>query len=417
MRFGAEITRSFLKLSPDLFNFSQALSPVFYNEIRSYYQSGDHNLAYRRLIDAALDTRQPAIFRELLAYADWLDAHTGAGHTPEATRKALAVLEHIEAAGMAKVPQNVGGQLLSVEGLGKRYANSAFALRDVSFSLESGEIIGLVGENGNGKTTLLRLLAHELRPDTGTLRYPFVRDADDDYDLKTRLVYIEQRIPRWWGSLMDNLQFTLAHYGLNGEENRLWAELMLARLGLRAFRNHTWNRLSSGYRTRFELAKTLLRQPRILLLDEPLANLDIISQQTILQDLRYLARSPVAPFGMLLSSQHIYEVEKVSDRIIFLKQGTPQYTAADPAEQGAGMLATPATALIYELETEAPKEALAAAFRSLELDGIQFNGGVYILKFGASVAPSSVLRAIADAEIPLRYLRDISASSRRFFID
>lgn len=392
---------------------------MFYDEIRSYYRSGDHGLAYRRLIDAALDTRKPAVFRELLTYADWLETHPGPEQVPETAAKALLLLDRIEAAGMASETESRVTQLLGVHALSKQYANSAFALRDVSFGLEAGEIIGLVGENGNGKTTLLRLLARELRPDSGLIEYPFVRNTGDDYDLKTRLVYIEQRIPRWRGSLMDNLQFTLAHYGMRGEDNRLLAEVMLARLGLRAFRNHTWNRLSSGYRTRFELAKTLLRQPRILLLDEPLANLDIISQQTILQDLRYLARSPVAPFGMLLSSQHIYEVEKVSDRIIFLRQGAPQYTDAAPATTGAAAPDQPqdAAALIYELEAAIEKDTLIAAFKGLDLSGIQYNGGVFILRFGGGTTGPQVLRALADARIPLRYLRDISASSRRFFLD
>lgn len=389
---------------------------MFYNEIRSYYNSGDHNLAYRRLTDAALDTGKVEIFREFLAYADWLDAHSGAEHSAEAATRALIVLEDIEAAGMAVKPLPAEA-LLDVEGLGKRYSNSAFSLRDVSFGLQTREIIGLVGENGNGKTTLLRLLAHELRPDAGTVRYPFALETEDDYDLKTRLVYIEQRIPRWWGSLMDNLQFTLAHYGMHGEENLLRAEMMIARLGLRPFRYHTWNRLSSGYRTRFELAKTLLRQPRILLLDEPLANLDIIAQQTILQDLRYMARSPVAPFGMLLSSQHIYEVEKVSDRIIFLKHGVPQYTGATRTAETSAEKPEERPGLVFELETDSPKDALSAAFSGLDLDGVHFNGGVYILKFAPAVTQPAVFRAIADAALPVRYLRDISASSRRFFLD
>ena len=352
----------------------------------------------------------------MLAYADWLDTDASAQAPTTVAAKALELLTQIEAAGPAKQAQPVNTQLLSVTDLSKRYASGRFSLSGVNLELDAGGIIGLVGENGNGKTTLLRLLATELKPDSGTIRYPFIRDAEDEYDLRTRLVYIEQRIPQWWGSLMDNLQFTLAHYGLKGEDNLLWAEMMIARLGLRPFRQLTWNRLSSGYRTRFELAKTLLRQPRILLLDEPLANLDILSQQTILQDLRYMARSAVAPFGMLLSSQHIYEVEKVSDRIIFLKDGKPQYSAPADAEAVEAAVASGAP-LIYELEALCTREALAAAFSRLIVQGISFNGGVFIVQFAPGMAEGDVLRALADADIPLQYLRNISASSRRFFLN
>ncbi len=389
---------------------------MLHQEVRAHYAAGDYALAHRRLLDAALDTRRPAIFREVLSYADWLDAHPDAAQTVEAADKAMTLLDKIETAGAASAGQNAGAHLLSITNLGKRYEQGNFSLQDVNLELDAGGIIGLVGENGNGKTTLLRLIATELKPDTGAIRYPFIRDAEDDYDLRTRLVYIEQRIPRWYGSLMDNLQFTLAHYGLHGEGNLLWAELMIARLGLRPFRKLTWNRLSSGYRTRFELAKTLLRQPRILLLDEPLANLDILSQQTILQDLRYMARSAVAPFGMLLSSQHIYEVEKVSDRIIFLKAGKPQYSA--PADAAAVEAAVAAGApLMYELEAPCSRDALAAAFGGLKVEGISFNGGVFIVQFAGGTGEGDVLRALADAGIPLQYLRNISASSRRFFLN
>lgn len=389
---------------------------MVHQEVRTHYAEGDYNLAYRRLLDAALDTGQAAIFRQVLGYADWIDAHPDAAQSTKAADKALVILDAIQAAGISMRQDSAAAHLLSVSDLGKRYASGRFSLSGVSLELQAGGIIGLVGENGNGKTTLLRLLATELKPDSGTIRYPFIRDAEDEYDLRTQLVYIEQRIPRWWGSLMDNLQFTLAHYGLHGEENLLRAELMIARLGLRPFRQLSWNRLSSGYRTRFELAKTLLRQPRILLLDEPLANLDILSQQTILQDLRLMARSSVTPFGMLLSSQHIYEVEKVSDRIIFLRDGKPQYSApADAAATEAAV--TEGAALIYELETLATKDALSAAFSRLNVQGMSFNGGVFIVQFASGTSEGDVLRALADAGVPLQYLRNISASSRRFFLN
>ncbi len=391
---------------------------MIHAEIRRHYAAGDDDLAYRRLIDAALDTGQPAIFRQVLAYADWLDAQQDPSPAGALARdKALALLGQIEAAGSPSPKAKSGNALLlSVSGVGKRYEKGSFALSGVSLELHEGGIIGLVGENGNGKTTLLRLLAAELKPDSGTIGYPFVRNADDAYDLRSRLAYVEQRIPRWWGSLMDNLQFTLAHYGLHGEDNRLRAEMMIARLGLRPFRELSWASLSSGYRTRFELARTLLRQPRILLLDEPLANLDIRSQQTILQDLRFMARSAVSPFGMLLSSQHIYEVEKVSDRIIFLKDGKPQYSgSADLAATEAASAG--GSALMFELEANCSRDVLAAAFAGLRLDGLSFNGGVFILRFAPGTAESAVLRALADADIPLQYLRNISASSRRFFLN
>ena len=95
--------------------------------------------------------------------------------------------------------------------------------------------------------------------------------------------------------MLENLQFAAVTYGYKPEENELVVELTIARLGLRKFRNHSWKSLSSGYKMRFELARMLLRKPKILLIDEPLANVDIIAQQTVLEDFMSIAKSPFRP--------------------------------------------------------------------------------------------------------------------------
>lgn len=142
----------------------------------------------------------------------------------------------------------------------------------------------MVGENGNGKTTLLRILAKEISYNEGELNYSFNQIPKNDYDLRTKLVYIPQRTAKWYGSLKDNLKFVLSNYGISSEENETRVLMMIARLGLWNYKHLKWSELSSGYKMRFELARTLLRKPELLLLDEPLANLDVLAQQVILED-------------------------------------------------------------------------------------------------------------------------------------
>jgi ABC-2 type transport system ATP-binding protein len=209
---------------------------------------------------------------------------------------------------------------------------------------------------------------------------------------------------------MDNLQFTSAHYGFKGKENFLWTEMICARMGLRAFRTYTWNRISSGYKMRFELAKTLLKKPEILLLDEPLANLDVLAQQVILEDLRFLAQSERMPLGIILSSQQLYEVEKVSGQVIFLKQGKPKYQLIDSKSVDNGSVQ-----LVLELESSASREMLQKIFEPLSLTNLSFNGGVYLLYFKEEISMSDVIIKLGESQIPVKYLRDISSSSRRFF--
>ena len=207
----------------------------------------------------------------------------------------------------------------------------------------------MVGENGNGKTTLLRILARDLSYDSGVVKYYFTERPKNDYDLRTKLIYIPQRTEKWYGSLKDNLKFTLSSYGIPAEENELRTLLMIARLGLWQYQHLDWNALSSGYKMRFELARTLLRQPEILLLDEPLGNLDVLAQQVILEDLKMIANSVNHPIALILSSQQLFEVEKISDKVIFLRNG--QYT--DNAEATATEEAMP---LIVEIDTTNTRE-------------------------------------------------------------
>jgi len=383
------------------------MNPIFESrlqEVAQHYQSGDYHLGLRRMLDAALETRSPEIFEKTLAFCQLTEDKNDESVTPQA----LDLLTHISRAGVSVTGQR-SGSVVSVKGISKQYRSGKFKLSAVDLDLKASDIVGLVGENGNGKTTLLRIMAGELHPDKGEITYAFSKPVKNNYERRTRLAFVQQRIPRWWGTLTDNLNFAARHYGLMGRENELWVEMIIARLGLRQFRQHSWNSLSSGYRTRFELARTLLRSPEILLLDEPLANLDIISQQTILHDLRFLAQSQSQPMAIVLSSQQIYEVEKISDRIVFLKQGEPIY-------QNLKVTDTTADALtIFEIETTATRDELLAAFALLAVQQIQFNGGVYIASFGGVVTASAVMNSLAAQSFEVSYFRNISQSSRRFF--
>lgn len=391
------------------------MNPLFeahLQEVHAYFQSGDTTLGLRRLTDCAIETQNPEIFRDILGYYEWLEDTNNIDEAVN-TSRAFDLLDKIRKVGIS-ITERPAEKILSVNNVGKTYRKSGFKIKDLVFGLHEKQIVGLVGENGNGKTTLLRLLAAELLPDAGNIEYHFAQKHKEQYELKTKLIYIEQRIPRWHGTLMDNLRFVLPFYGIKGDDAHLWADIIIARLGLRPYRHLTWNRISSGYRTRFELAKTLLRQPKILLLDEPLANLDIVSQQTILQDLKFMANSITMPFGMILSSQHIYEVEKVSNNIIFIKNGEPQYQDNTPVE---AKQTSEKTSLIIELEINANRDALSAAFVSLPLQKIQYNGGVYLLHFDEGTKISAVLTALASKQLEPTYFRNISQSSRRFFIN
>lgn len=371
--------------------------------VKDCFEHGDHSLGLRRLIDCVMDTNDLKIQQSLL---DLLDAYESSNEIDPSNLDAL-----IQKLIQYKYPDNTASHisLLEVKDLAKQYQSSQFKISPISFTLKYGEVVGLVGENGNGKTSLLRLLCKDLEQDGGSIKYAAEQNSKSLFELRSRLIYIPQRVPRWYGSLMDNLHFTLSSYGITGEENLMRAELIIARLGLRPFKKHTWNSISSGYRTRFELAKSLLRKPELMLLDEPLSNLDIISQQTILQDLKYMSESTSHPFGLVLSSQQLYEVEKISDLVIFLRQGEAQYQYKNQDLQEG-------QELIFEMEIEESRDAITKAFEPIGISQIQFNGGVYVIHFKAGSNTNDIFTTISEQKLNVNYLRNITQSSRRFFI-
>ena len=374
-------------------------------ETLQYFTQKDIGLAFRKLLDCAADTQQMSIYEKAIALTDWKEKHPAEVET--LIEKATVLLREIADCKVTELPTETA--VLVAEEVRKHYALGRFQLGTISLSIKKGQVYGLVGENGNGKTTLLRILARDLSYDSGVVKYYFTERPKNDYDLRTKLIYIPQRTEKWYGSLKDNLKFTLSSYGIPAEENELRTLLMIARLGLWQYQHLDWNALSSGYKMRFELARTLLRQPEILLLDEPLGNLDVLAQQVILEDLKMIANSVNHPIALILSSQQLFEVEKISDKVIFLRNG--QYR--DNAEATTTEEAMP---LIVEIDTTNTREELMAVFKAFALEKLNYNGGVYVAYFRPNTEYSAVLEALGKAKIDLTYIRNISASTRRFFV-
>lgn len=374
-------------------------------EVFSFFENNDTFLGFRKLLDCVMDTHNMALYKEAIALTDWKEKNPNA--TDEFVQKANEILNKVYSAPIKESVVNT--YVLQADAISKSYGSHKFSLGPVSVNLSKGQVFGLVGENGNGKTTLLRILAKEIAEDSGTLKFNFSSTPKNAYDLRTKLVYIPQRTEKWYGPLLDNLSFVLSNYGVSPEEIETRVLLMVARLGLWNYKHLKWSELSSGYKMRFELARTLLRQPEILLLDEPLANLDILAQQVILEDLKSIANSLSNPIALILSSQQLYEVEKISDEVIFLKNG--KYSALNQSKDKESQ------SLIIEVDTTASREDLTKCLASFSVKKMNYNGGIYVIEFTDETQLSDVLIKIGEYKIPLIYLRDISFSTRRFFVN
>lgn len=379
-----------------------------FEELLNFLKFEDYKILIKRIIDLTLDTEDINYYKKTNDFLIWLDQNDNDNELKK--QKFHSILSDLHSTLILK-PIAEKKILVTATGLEKSYGSASFGLGPIEIELHQGEILGLVGENGNGKTTLLRCICGELYATNGTIEYHF--NSEDQYDLRTKLVYIPQRTDTWFGSMFENLQFTATNYGYKPEENELIVELIIARLGLRKFRNHSWKSLSSGYKMRFELARMLLRKPKILLIDEPLANLDILAQQTVLEDFRAIAKSPFRPIGIVLSSQQLYEVEKTSDQVIFLKQGKQKNLREKHSNQNLTLLQQ---FLVIEFESNLEQNNLGELLKKLELISLQFNGGTFIATFPEKFSVHDFMKLTIEHEIPLQYFRNISNSTRRFFV-
>ncbi len=216
--------------------------------------------------------------------------------------------------------------LFSCTQLNKQYPSGNFTLHDISLHLSPKKITGVVGENGNGKTTLLRIIAGELSADEGDVIYFGEALEQLSWEtIRSRIAYIPQRIPKWHGLLRSNLIFQASIRGIKGPEADFVVGDLIEKLGLEKYADLKWSEISTGYRLRFQLAKMLIGEPDLLVLDEPIANLDINAQEKFLSDLRNIVSEPNRDVSVILSSQQLHEIENVSDSVIFLKKGKMIY--------------------------------------------------------------------------------------------
>ncbi len=282
-----------------------------------------------------------------------------------------------------------------------------FELGPIDLELRTGEITGLVGENGNGKTTLLRQVAGLLDHSTGAKTYPSA--PADPYLIRQTIAWIPQRSARWYGTLLQNLRFVAAVHGITGQANTDRVNYTLHRLGLTRFQNLTWKQLSSGYKLRFELAKMVVWRPRILVLDEPIANLDLQAQQLFLQDLKHLAASPRNPISVILSSQQLHEIEAIADNIIFLKNGKAMFSGA------AASFDQDRSTNVFEIKGEFDRARLESAMGPENVLAIDDTGLILRLTTPRNVTSKEVLKALGQADLEVSYFRDISTSTRKLF--
>src|SRR5438093_2420247 len=210
----------------------------------------------------------------------------------------------------------------AVKGLFRRKYEQTVAVKDVSFVVGPGELVGFLGPNGAGKTTTLKMLAGLLYPTSGSARVlgdvPWERQ--DGYRRQFALL-LGQKNQLWWDlPASESFELNARIYGLSAETMQRTVAEMSELLAVRDKLNVSVRELSLGERTKMELIASLLHQPKVLFLDEPTIGLDVVSQKTVREFLR--EHNAKHKTTILLTSHYMTDIQELCKRVIIIDHGT-----------------------------------------------------------------------------------------------
>jgi ABC-2 type transport system ATP-binding protein len=202
----------------------------------------------------------------------------------------------------------------------RRYKETA-AAKNVSFTVQEGELVGFLGPNGAGKTTVLKMLSGLLFPTSGEARVlgftPWKRQ--NDFKRQFALV-LGQKNQLWWDlPASESLELNRVIYGLDPKQARQTIDELTELLDVRDQLDVMVRELSLGERMKMELIAALLHQPRVLFLDEPTIGLDVVSQKKVREFLRdYTTRRRITT---LLTSHYMQDIEELCERVVIIDHG------------------------------------------------------------------------------------------------
>lgn len=213
--------------------------------------------------------------------------------------------------------------MMQVKNLRYHYKGGPTLLKDVSFQLEPGKFLAILGNNGVGKSTLLKCFSHILRPDSGTV----VLDGDDlsllsSREVAKRVAFVSQSVPDIQMTVHDVVALGRRPYMRWGfsEADHTIVHKAMDRMGIGALRGRYLDRLSGGEKQKVMLARALAQQPKVLLLDEPTSALDIRNQYQVLHMVRDICHQDGMTAIVVIHDLDL--ALRFCDRFLLMKDGS-----------------------------------------------------------------------------------------------
>ena len=204
---------------------------------------------------------------------------------------------------------------LDIKNISKKYANQ-IALKDISFSLKKGDIVGFLGPNGAGKTTLMKIITSTLKQDKGEVYVYGNNTISDEIITKNDIGYLAENNPLYKEmNVTEYLDFIASIYNIKNKKN-LINDLIL-KTGLEKEKYKIIENISKGYKQRVGIASALINNPKVLILDEPTTGLD----PNQLVEIRNLIKEVGKEKIVLLSTHILQEIPKICNHIIIIKEG------------------------------------------------------------------------------------------------
>ena len=224
-----------------------------------------------------------------------------------------------------KVNKKEPGLMGSLKGLVSRKYESVKAVKDVSFMIDEGELVGFIGPNGAGKTTTLKMLSGLLYPTSGKVEVlghdPWKRDYEF---LRSISLVMGQKNQLWWDlPAIESFSLTRDIYGISESRYKKTLHTLVEMLDIEDVLNVQVRKLSLGQRMKAELISALLHTPRVLFLDEPTIGLDVVAAHAM----RDFIKSYNKEFGgsIILTSHYMEDVKELCKRVIIIDKGQILY--------------------------------------------------------------------------------------------